>query len=277
MTILEQFRQSKVNGKKWVVVTSYDYWRAKILSTTSVDAILVGDCSAMVMHGHKNTLTCSLVCLLAHTRTVRAGAPEKFIITTFPFLSVKKGLRYAIDTAEHIIQTGANAIKIDGVKGHEDVVRHLIEAGIPVIGHVGLKPTQYLQVGGFKVQGKSDNSQTQILEESEILFLCLSPARDGHKEFHPSLLDSNILIDGSQRGGGHRNAFHALTHNDELKKKLQLAIFCYLCPFKTSAWSDLPVSKQNLYLKYSQPIIERILEDCQPRFIILSGRDTVDI
>jgi 3-methyl-2-oxobutanoate hydroxymethyltransferase len=169
MSVLNNFKKLKREGKKLVVVTSYDYWSAKILNETDVNGILIGDCSSMVMHGYDNTLNCDVDMIELHTRAVRKGAKDKFLIAAMPFMANRKGLKTAMDNVERLMRAGANAIKIEGLDGNEELIAHLSESGIPTIGHIGLTPTHHNMLGGFKVQGKSYEDELRIVEEARKL------------------------------------------------------------------------------------------------------------
>ncbi len=169
MNLTEKFIKLKADGKKWTVVTSYDYWSANILNNTNVDALLVGDCAAMVMHGHKNTLCAEPEMLATHTRAVAKGAPDKFIITALPFMAGKKSLKEGLETVEMFIKAGAHAVKIEGGFTNETFIKTIVGMGVPVIGHIGLKPTHIHMLRGFKVQGKKQEDANMILMEGMML------------------------------------------------------------------------------------------------------------
>lgn len=140
------------------MVTCYDYWTANIINETKIDCILVGDSAAMVMHGYTNTIHATIEMMVMHVRAVAKGASHKFIIADMPFLSCKKGLKHAMTCAEQLLQAGAHAIKIEGVRGSERLIQHIVESGIPVMGHLGLTPQSVHQLGGFQIQGKNKES-----------------------------------------------------------------------------------------------------------------------
>lgn len=151
------------------MVTVYDYTTAKIVNETMVNTILVGDSVAMVMHGFESTISATVDMMVTHTSAVKRGAPDKFIVGDMPFLSYRKGLSFAMETVEKLMQAGANAIKLEGVRGHEEIIKHIIQSGVPVIGHLGLTPQSIHSLSGYKVQGKDPNSYDQILEDSKKL------------------------------------------------------------------------------------------------------------
>jgi 3-methyl-2-oxobutanoate hydroxymethyltransferase len=164
-----QFRQRKVEGPKLSVTTCYDYWSARILRETPVDAILVGDSAAMVMHGYASTLPATIELMARHTEAVARGAPDKFLIGDMPFLSFRKGLAPAIDAVGTLVRAGAQAIKIEGIEGHEDLIAHIVESGVPVMGHIGLTPQAVNQIGGFKVQGVGEDAAGRLIDQARRL------------------------------------------------------------------------------------------------------------
>lgn len=152
--------------EKLVLATCYDFTFAKLLAATSLDAILVGDSVAMVCHGHPSTISATVEMMAMHTSAVRRGAAEKFIIGDLPFLSYRKTIADALDAAGALMKAGASAVKLEGVHGHEHVVSHLVESGIPVMGHLGLTPQHVNQFGGFRVQGTSVKAAKALIEDS---------------------------------------------------------------------------------------------------------------
>lgn len=151
------------------MVTCYDYTFARLLAQTAVDGILVGDSVAMVVHGHKSTIAATVEMMRLHTEAVARGAAGKFLIADMPFLSYRKGVTAALDAAQVLMTAGAHAVKIEGVDGHEDVVERFVQSGIPVMGHLGLEPQSVRAYGGFRVQGRSDESAREIARKASLL------------------------------------------------------------------------------------------------------------
>jgi 3-methyl-2-oxobutanoate hydroxymethyltransferase len=151
------------------MVTCYDYTFARLLSKTAIDGILVGDSAAMVMHGHDSTLSANVDLIRLHTEAVARGAKDKFVIADMPFLSYRKGAAAALDSAQSLMTAGAHAVKIEGVDGHEDVILRLVESGIPVMGHLGLQPQSVRTYGGFRVQGRSEESARDMCRKATVL------------------------------------------------------------------------------------------------------------
>lgn len=159
MPSILEFGAAKRDGRRLVMVTAYDAWSARLLDGTSVDAILVGDSLAMVVHGEATTLGATAELMALHTRAVARGASRKLIVADMPFLSVRRGVGPALDAAAALLRAGAHAVKVEGVRGHADVIHHLVESGIPVMGHIGLTPQSVMGLGGYAVQGRDGDAE----------------------------------------------------------------------------------------------------------------------
>lgn len=159
MNIVE-LKKWKSEGRKLSMVTCYDAWSARILNESPIDIVLVGDSSAMVMHGHDDTIPATIDMIAAHTAAVRRGAPKKFIVADIPFM------QYDPAAVRRLMQAGAHAVKLEGYDGNADFVKRLTESGVPVMGHVGLTPQFLNAFGGFKVQGRSPEKKKKIIEDA---------------------------------------------------------------------------------------------------------------
>jgi 3-methyl-2-oxobutanoate hydroxymethyltransferase len=158
--------RAKIERRKLSMVTCYDYTFARLLANSAVDGILVGDSAAMVMHGHPSTVTATVEMMRTHTEAVARGAAGKFIVADMPFLSFRKGVVPALDTAQTLMAAGANAVKLEGVDGHEDVIERMTQSGIPVMGHLGLQPQSVQAYGGYRVQGRSEEGAKEIARQA---------------------------------------------------------------------------------------------------------------
>ncbi|OIZ99779.1 3-methyl-2-oxobutanoate hydroxymethyltransferase [Rickettsiella grylli] len=165
MNVLE-FVKKKIIQEKIVILTCYDYSSAKILNSSSLDALLVGDSLAMTMHGFKNTVMATVPMMELHTAAVARGAPSKFIISDLPFLSYRLSMNRNIITAQKLIRAGASAVKLEGSAGNLSLITHLVESGIPVMGHIGLTPQFIHCLGGYKVQGKTFAQSERLKQEA---------------------------------------------------------------------------------------------------------------
>lgn len=149
MTVLD-LTGFKREGRKISMLTCYDYSTARILNNTPVDMILVGDSAGMVVHGFKDTLPVTIEMMETHVAAVAKGAPDKFIVGDLPFLSFRKGLAENIENVYRLMRAGSHAVKLEGLRGNAGLIKHVVESGVPVIGHLGLTPQFVHQMGDSK-------------------------------------------------------------------------------------------------------------------------------
>lgn len=166
MTTLD-FPLRKKNNQKISMITCYDSTFAKLVSNSDIDCILIGDSCSMVMHGNSTTIPATTQMIEFHTKAVSSSCKNKFIVADMPFLTTRQGKDFATNQAGKLIIAGANAVKIEGIIGQEDIILHLIQSGIPVMSHLGLTPQFYNSFGGHKRQGKTEESVTKIKEEAK--------------------------------------------------------------------------------------------------------------
>lgn len=166
------FSPEKKGKEKISVVTCYDFSFARILNETEIDSILVGDSLGMVFQGNTSALPVTLEEMIYHTKAVRRGAPDKFLIADLPFLSYQTSIEEGIRSAGKIMkESDCDAVKIEG--GSEficELVSILKQIGVPVMGHLGLTPQSVHVFGGHRVQGKGEESSSKLLKESISLF-----------------------------------------------------------------------------------------------------------
>ncbi len=165
MNVLD-FQSMKDEGRRISMITCYDYSSARAVNESSVDCILVGDSLAMTMHGYPTTLSATIQMMQAHTAAVAKGAPSKFIVADLPVLSYRKGLKDAMDAVQELMSAGAGAVKLEGVRGHAEIIRHIVQSGVPVMGHLGLTPQSVNVLGGMKVQAKTDAEVKELISQA---------------------------------------------------------------------------------------------------------------
>ena len=151
------------------MVTCYDYTSACLVNKSAVDCVLVGDSCANVMYGEETTIPATVRMIAEHTRAVHRGLHDKFLVADMPFLSTRTGISHGTRSAGMLIRAGADAVKIEGADGNTELIRHLVESGIPVMGHIGLTPQFYHAFGGYKVQGRSDAAAAKLLADADAL------------------------------------------------------------------------------------------------------------
>jgi 3-methyl-2-oxobutanoate hydroxymethyltransferase len=169
MKTVQEFKSMKLAAKKISVVTCYDHWSALILDESDIDAVLVGDSAAMVMHGFETTINAELEMMRYHVAAVKRGLTNKFLIADLPFLAHKKGLNFLTESVDSLMKAGAQAVKLEGAEQNIENIKHLVSAGIPVMGHLGLTPQSVHRLGGNKLQGNDESSSERILKDAQSL------------------------------------------------------------------------------------------------------------
>ncbi len=165
MTLSElQLRASA--GEKIAMLTCYDATFSKLSEAAGVDILLVGDSLGMVLQGAENTLNVSMHHMTYHTKNVAAGALNTFIIADMPLGSYEHDNEAAYKNAEWLIKSGAHMVKFEGGGNRVSTAKYLIERGIPVCAHLGFTPQSVNQLGGYKIQGKTDESAKQIMHDA---------------------------------------------------------------------------------------------------------------
>ena len=166
-TMIPEFLAMKQEGKKFTMVTAYDYALATQVNKTDIEMILVGDSAAMVMLGYQSTVPIDLDTLLILAKAVVKGAPNTFIVGDMPFLSYEVSKEKAIENAGRFMKEAeVDCVKLEGGKRMADTVAAMVKAGIPVMGHIGLTPQSSSQLGGFRVQGKDLVAAERLLEDA---------------------------------------------------------------------------------------------------------------
>lgn len=167
---VKSFQEAKENNKKISMLTAYDYSMAKIADGSGVDALLIGDSLGMVFQGHDSTLPVTIDDMIYHTKAVVRGTKRALVVTDMPFLSYHISTEEAIRNAGRLVKEGgAEAVKLEGGVHFAPTIKAIVEAQIPVMGHLGLTPQSVNAFGGFKVQGKSEEDARQILEDAKAL------------------------------------------------------------------------------------------------------------
>ena len=157
---IEEFKKEN----KISMVTCYDSTFAKAVEASDIDCVLVGDSVAMVIYGESSTTHATIKMIERHVKAVRKEF-SGFLVADLPFISLQKSQTDFVLDAKRLINAGAQAIKIEGVTGHEDKIKSLVLGGVPVMGHVGLTPQFLNSFGGFKVQGRDEKKSQYIIDE----------------------------------------------------------------------------------------------------------------
>lgn len=162
--------EMKRRGEVVTVVTAYDYPTARLADEAGVEVLLVGDSVGSVVLGYESTLPVTMEDMLHHTKAVARAKPAALVVGDMPFMSYQASVEQAVINAGRFVQeAGADAIKLEGGERVAESVRRIVEAGIPVMGHLGLTPQSVLAFGGYKVQARGEADQERLLREARLL------------------------------------------------------------------------------------------------------------
>ena len=159
--------QMKQKGEKISMLTCYDYSTAKLMENAGIDMILVGDSLGNTMLGYPDTLSVTMEDMIHHGKAVCRGVRDTFVVVDMPFMSYQTSVYDAVVNAGRIIkETGCRAVKLEGGAAVKEQIRAIVDAGIPVVAHIGMTPQSVNAFGGFKVQGKTAESAAKILQDA---------------------------------------------------------------------------------------------------------------
>ena len=165
-TLLEMKRR----GERIVMLTAYDYQTALLEDRAGVDMMLVGDSVGMVVLGYENTIPVTLEEIVHHLKAVARARPRALLVGDLPFMSYQAGVEDAVRNAGRLLKEGgAEAVKLEGGRRMAAVIRAILDADIPVMGHLGLTPQSLHQMGGYRIQGKDPAGAEKLLQEARLL------------------------------------------------------------------------------------------------------------
>ncbi len=167
---IHTLRQMKQRGEKIAMLTAYDATFARLLDEAGTDVLLVGDSLGMVIQGHETTLPVTLDEIAYHCRAVVRGARRAHVVGDMPFMSYQTSHEQGVTNAGKLMKEGnCHAVKLEGGAAYAELVHRLVTAGIPVMGHIGLTPQSFHQLGGFKVQGRDVGGRERLLSDARTL------------------------------------------------------------------------------------------------------------
>lgn len=160
------FREAKQKRKKLTMLTAYDYTTAKLLDEAGIDSILVGDSLGNVILGYEDTVSVTMEDMIHHTAAVTRGVKNALIVADMPFMSYQSSVYDAVVNAGRLMKEGrANAVKLEGGAAFTQHIRAIVDASIPVVGHIGMTPQSVNALGGFKVQGRDIVTAEKLVED----------------------------------------------------------------------------------------------------------------
>lgn len=166
----DTFRKMKLSGEKISMLTTYDYTTAKMVDAGGIDALLVGDSAANVMAGFETTLPITLDQMIYHAQCVVRGTQRAMVVVDLPFGTFQSDSKTALHSAIRIMkESGAAAVKIEGGKEVEESIKRIVNAGIPVMGHLGLTPQSINQFGTYKLRAKEEAEAEKLMSDAQLL------------------------------------------------------------------------------------------------------------
>ncbi|MDD3643080.1 MAG: 3-methyl-2-oxobutanoate hydroxymethyltransferase [Candidatus Krumholzibacteria bacterium] len=160
----------KKTGEKVAAITSYDYLCTRMIDQAGIDLILVGDSLGMVMMGYENTLPVTMEEIIHHCKAVSRARPRAIVVGDMPFMSYQASVEDAVRNAGRLVKEGGvESVKLEGGRRYVPVIEAIVEASIPVVGHLGLTPQSLHQFGGYRVQGKDPESADRLVEDAGAL------------------------------------------------------------------------------------------------------------
>ena len=167
---VEDIRKMKHAGEKIAMLTAYDFATAKALDEAGVPMILVGDSLGMVVLGYDSTLPVTVEDMIHHTKAVVRGTKHALVVIDMPFMSYQASIEDAMRNAGRMLkETNCQAVKLEGGERSAETVRRMVDAGIPVMGHIGLTPQSVNQLGGYKVQGRTPQAAIELIKGAKAL------------------------------------------------------------------------------------------------------------
>jgi 3-methyl-2-oxobutanoate hydroxymethyltransferase len=162
-----QLKEMKQKGEKFAMLTAYDYLTAKIIDEAGIPLILVGDSLGNVVLGYDSTIPVTMEDMIHHTKAVARGAKSALVVGDMPFMTYTISTEDAMRNAARFLQEGgAGVVKLEGGVSVAETVKKIVDAGIPVMGHIGLTPQSINQLGGFKIQGKTSGAARKLLDDA---------------------------------------------------------------------------------------------------------------
>ncbi len=169
----QTLQEMKAAGTPIAMLTAYDYTLARLVDGAGVDVILVGDSASNVMHGHETTLPITLDHMIVHAQSVVRAAQRALIVVDLPFGSYQGNSKEALNSAIRIMkETGAHAVKLEGGKAAEEALRRIVDAGIPVMGHLGLTPQSIYKFGTYRVRAREEQEADDLRRDALLLEEC---------------------------------------------------------------------------------------------------------
>ena len=166
---IQTLRDKKAKGEPMTFLTAYDFPFAILEQKAEIDVVLVGDSVGMVVYGYDSTLPVTMDLIIPHVRAVRRGAPDAYLVGDMPYMSYQPCVSDAIRNGGRFMAEGCDCVKLEGGREMAQTIRAMVDATIPVMGHMGLTPQAAAQLGGYKAQGRDISTAKKLIEDAAIL------------------------------------------------------------------------------------------------------------
>ncbi len=246
-----EIKSRKANGPAITMLTAYDFHFAKMIDESGIDMILVGDSLGMVVLGLDSTVPVTMDQMLHHASAVSRAVKRALVIGDMPFLSYQVGIKEAIENAGRFLkEAGCDAVKLEGGKEFSDVIRALVRAGIPVMGHVGLTPQTATSLGGFKVQGRDLDQAKKILEDAMAIAEagCFSIVLECVPSALAELITETVEVPTIGIGAGNKCDGQVLVTND------MIGLFEKFTPKFVKKYVNLSPMIKDAFSKYKEEV-----------------------
>lgn len=251
---VKDFVRLKKAGRPITMLTAYDYFTARLLDDVGIDGLLVGDSANMVFYGEENTLSITVDQMIYHTRAVSRAATHSLVVADMPFMSYQVNADEALRNAGRFVkEAGAAAVKLEGGLSMVPTIKHIIEAGIPVMGHIGLVPQSIHRFGGYAVQGRKSGEREYLIESADALAAvgCFSMVLEGIPSGLAGEISRRIAIPTIGIGAGDACDGQILVTND------LLGLFPDFKPKFVRRYADLTGTMREAFTRYCADVRSR--------------------
>lgn len=250
VSVTDIVRMKKL-GQPIAMLTAYDYYTARFLDECGIDGVLVGDSANMVFYGEETTLSITVEQMIYHTRAVASAVKHALVIADMPFMSYQVNADEALRNAGRFLkEAGAAAVKLEGGLAMAPTIKRVVEAGIPVMGHIGLVPQSVHRFGGYSVQGKTEEAQSYLLDSAQALAEagCFSMVLESIPAEVATKISESIAIPTIGIGAGVGCDGQILVTND------LLGLFPDFRPKFVRRYAELATSMKEAFTKYRDDV-----------------------